>query len=84
MTTSMPIHEIKDHLSSVIAMLAETGEEVEITKHGRVVAVLAPPRKTGVVLGLGCRPDGRAPELDEFEWSPEELDEMFGGPVFPE
>lgn len=83
MTTSMPIHEIKDHLSSVIALLAETGEEVEITKHGRVVAVLVPPRPAGVVLGLGARPDGRAPEVDEFEWSPEEIEDLFGGPVYP-
>ena len=84
MSTSMPIHEIKDHLSSVIARLAETGEAIEITKHGRVVALLMPPRPTGVVLGLGSRPDGRSLELDELQWSPEELEQMFGGPVFPE
>ena len=83
MTVTMAIHEIKDHLSSVIARLAETGEAVEITKHGRVVAVLVAPRSTGVVLGLGTRPDGRAPSMDDLRWSVEELQEMFGGSSFP-
>ena len=44
MTVKLAIHEIKDHLSSVIATLADSGEEVEISKHGRVVARLVPPR----------------------------------------
>lgn len=83
MTVSMAIHEIKDHLSSVLAQLAQTGEEVEITKHGRVVALLVPPRPTGVILGLATRPDGRSPDLDQFHWSDEELQDMFGGSIFP-
>ena len=84
MSVTMAIHELKDHLSGVIARLAETGEEIEITKHGRVVAVLMPPRPTGVVLGLGSRVDGRAPSVDDLRWTTEELAEMTGGPVFPE
>ena len=79
----MAIHEIKDHLSSVIAQLTETGEEVEITKHGRVVAVLMPPRRTGVVLGLGARPDGQTPTVDDLRWIDDELHGMFGGSTFP-
>ena len=53
MTVKLAIHEVKDRLSSVLAELAETGEEVEITKHGRVVARLVPPNPTGVKLGIG-------------------------------
>ena len=79
----MAIHEIKDHLSSVIAQLIETGEEVQITKHGRVVAVLVPPRPAGVVLGLGARPDRRTPDVDDLRWSDDELRDMFGGSTFP-
>jgi prevent-host-death family protein len=83
MAVTMAIHEIKDHLSSVIARLAESGEEVRITKHGRVVAVLVAPPATGVMLGLGERPDGRVPDIEELQWTHAELTEMFGGPVFP-
>jgi prevent-host-death family protein len=82
MTVKMAIHEIKDHLSSVIAALAETGEEVEITKHGRVVARLMPPRQRGVVLGVGAIA-GRAAAIDDLRWSDEEIAEMVDGPVFP-
>ena len=78
----MAIHEIKDHLSSVIAQLIETGEEVQITRHGRVVAVLVPPPPAGVVLGLGARPDGRTPDVDDLRWSDDELRDMFGGSTF--
>ena len=83
MTVTMAIHEIKDHLSSVIAQLAETGEEVEITKHGRVVARLVPPRPSGVVLGLGARLDGRTPSMEDLRWDDEDLADMLGGSTFP-
>jgi len=83
MTVTMAIHEIKDHLSSVIAALAETGEEVEITKHGRVVARLVPPRSSGVILGLGAVPTGTEPSVDDLRWSDDEIEDMFEGPVLP-
>jgi prevent-host-death family protein len=83
MAVTMAIHEIKDHLSRVIARLAESGEDVHITKHGRVVAVLTAPPTDGVLLGLGERPDRAFPEIDQLRWSPEELADMFGGSVFP-
>ncbi len=83
MTARMPIHEVKDRLSSVIAQLTETGEEVEITKHGRVVAVLVPPRPAVVVLGLGASTRGHVPTIDELRWDDEALREMFGGSAFP-
>jgi prevent-host-death family protein len=83
MTVTMAIHEVKDHLSRVIAELAETGEEVEITKHGRVVARLVPPRPTGVVLGLGARPGAGVPSVEDLRWSDDEIAEMLDGPVTP-
>ena len=83
MTVSKAIHEIKDHLSSVIAELVETGEEVEITKHGRVVARLVPSRPPGVTLGLGARRNRAAPSVDDLRWSDEEIADMFDDPVFP-
>ena len=80
---TMAIHEIKDQLSRVIAQLAETGEDVEITKHGRVVARLVLPRSGAVVLGLGVRPEGGTPDVEDLQWSEEDLREMFGGSTFP-
>ena len=84
MTVTKAIHEIKDHLSSVIAELAETGEEVEITKHGKVIARLVPPRPSGVTLGLGARQGAGAPSVEELQWSDDEVAAMFDGPVLPE
>lgn len=84
MTVTKPIHEIKDHLASVIAELAETGEEVEITKHGKVVARLTPPHPSGVVLGLGARPNGYALSVEALRWSDGEVADMFDGPVLPQ
>jgi prevent-host-death family protein len=83
MTVTMAIHEIKDRLSSVLAQLTATGEEVEITKHGRVVAVLVPPRPTGVILGLGTRPGGQTPSVEALRWSDDELRDMFGESILP-
>jgi prevent-host-death family protein len=42
MTRSVGAYEAKTHLSALLAEV-EQGEEVEITKHGRVVARLVPP-----------------------------------------
>ena len=84
MAVPMPIHEVKDHLSRVIAELAASGEEVHITKHGRVVARLVLPTPPGVVLGLGVAHHGAVPDVHDLHWSDEELDAMFGGPAVPE
>ena len=84
MTVRKPIHDIKDHLSSVIAELAETGEEVEITRHGKVVARLMPPLPSGVILGLGARHGTTAPSVEDLQWSDEEIASMLNGPVFPQ
>ena len=84
MPIQMPIHEVKDHLSRVIAELAVSGDEVHITKHGRVVARLVPPTPPGVVLGLGIAHHGEVPDVDDLHWTDDELGAMFGGPAIPE
>lgn len=84
MPIRMPIHEVKDHLSRVIAELAASGEEVHITKHGHVVARLVPPAPAGVVLGLGGAHRGEVPDVGDLRWTDEDLDAMFGGPAVPE
>jgi prevent-host-death family protein len=84
MAVTKPIHEIKDHLSSIIAVMAETGEEVEITRHGKVVARLVPPRPNGVVLGLGIRTNVGAPSVEDLRWNDDEIARMIDGPAIPE
>jgi prevent-host-death family protein len=79
----MAINEVKDRLSAVLAQLAETREEVEITKNGRVVARLVPPEPTCVVLGVGATPGGSVPDIDDLRWTDDELQGMFGPDVFP-
>jgi len=43
-----------------------------------------PPRPTGVILGLGARPNGRTPSVEDLCWSDDEIADMFDGPVFPQ
>lgn len=83
METTRPIHEVKDQLSRVIAEIEATGEEIQITRHGRVVAVIGPPPPTGIVFGAGVRDGVSAPDLDDLRWSPDELDEVVEAPIEP-
>lgn len=83
MAIVMSLHEVKDQLSGVINRLIESGEAVEITKHGKVVAVLTAPPRSGVILGVAKRIDGRAPSIDDLSWTTEELSELSGGPILP-
>ena len=84
MATTKAIHELKNELSSVLAQVAATGEEVQITKHGRVIARLVAPEPTGVVFGAGADVEVIVPDLDDLHWTLEELAEMSGGAVWPE
>ena len=84
MARTKAIHELKNELSSVLADVAATGEEVQITKHGRVIARLLPPETTGVVFGVGADADIVVPDVDDLRWTPEELAGMSGGKVWPE
>ena len=75
------LHEAKAKLSELIK-LAEAGETVEITRHGKVVAYVSgagfPRRQPGWAKGT-VRYDEAS-----FEFTDEELDEMFDGPIFPD
>jgi len=82
-TITMAIHEVKDHLSGVIAKLIETGEEVAITKHGRIVARLVAPSPEGVVLGLGASARDNTPSVEDLRWDDGELADMLDGPALP-
>ena len=73
------LHEAKAKLSELVS-LAETGETVEITRHGKVVAQLTgagfEPRRPG-----GGK--GSVQYFGEWDFTDEEIDEMFYGPIEP-
>ena len=74
------LHEAKAKLSELVS-LAETGETVEITRHGKVVAQLTgagfEPRRPG-----GGK--GSFKIIGEWDFTDHEIDEMFHGPIEPE
>lgn len=73
------LHEAKARLSHLIT-LAEAGETVEITRHGKVVALLTgaelEPRRPGSGVGT-------VEYIGEFEFTEAEIDEMFYGEIEP-
>ena len=76
----MKLNEAKTHLSELIQR-AEVGEEIEITRHGKVVAKLVPassalPR----VAGLG---KGTVEYLGPLEFTDHELDDMLNNEIEP-
>jgi prevent-host-death family protein len=75
MTVKMSLHKAKARLSHVVA-LAEAGESVELTRHGKVVAIVtgaaSAPRKPGS--GVGTVVFNGA-----FDSSDSEIDDMFHG-----
>ncbi|MFV0407898.1 MAG: type II toxin-antitoxin system Phd/YefM family antitoxin [Propioniciclava sp.] len=84
MPKALPIHEVKNRLSSVIAEIAATGDVVEVTRHGTVVAILSAPPSSGVILGLGGgRGDVQIPSVDDLAFSHEELNAMAAAPIDP-
>lgn len=44
--TSLGIRELRDHLSRYVRRI-EAGERIAVTAHGRVVAELGPPMRSG-------------------------------------
>ncbi|MCL2453885.1 MAG: type II toxin-antitoxin system prevent-host-death family antitoxin [Micrococcales bacterium] len=61
-TQDVPIYEAKTSLSRLVVRV-ERGEEIGITRHGRLVARLVPPRprptrQVGMLDGQGRVPDG--------------------------
>lgn len=52
--TTIGARELKEHTGQALRQVRETGEEIEITYHGRVVARLVPPT---------------APQAAESDWA---------------
>lgn len=75
----LPIHQVKDHLSQIVATVAESRQEVLITKHGRVVARIVPAEPSRVILGVGTPAPGRVPDVEDLRWADDELDDMLDG-----
>lgn len=76
MTMSVGVHEAKTHLSRLLDRVA-AGEEVEITKRGRVVARLVDPARGSLNLGFDR---GRIWIADDFDAPlPEDLQSAFEG-----
>lgn len=63
--------EAKARLNALLAEVAETGEPVTITNHGKPVAILSPaiptPRRFGQLAGQIAIPDDFDAPLDEAE-----------------
>jgi prevent-host-death family protein len=80
MSVTMSVHDAKAHLSDILRR-AEQGEEIGITRHGHLVAMLVPPsQRFDRQPGLG---KGTVEYLDDFDFTPSELEEMFDGPIEP-
>jgi prevent-host-death family protein len=78
--TTVKLNEAKTHLSELVQR-AEVGEEIEITRHGKVVARLVPASSTlPRVAGLG---KGTVEYLGALEFTDDELDDMLNNDIEP-
>jgi prevent-host-death family protein len=75
MTQTFSVHEAKSRLSHLIS-LAEGGESVSITRHGKVVALLSGANSSPRVPGSGV---GTVEYLDDFEFTDLEISDLFDG-----
>mgnify|MGYP003526249482 FL=1 len=73
------LHEAKAKLSELVS-LAETGETIEITRHGKIVARLTGADFEPRPFGTG---KGTVTYLAPFELTEEEIDDFYG-PIEPE
>jgi prevent-host-death family protein len=78
--TTVSVHEAKARLSELLA-LAETGQVVEITRHGKPIARLVAASPLGREFGRGV---GTVTYAGDFELTDHEIDEMLDGPLEPE
>ena len=73
----LSVHEAKAHFSAVLKEVAE-GETIIVTKHDKPVAQITPvAEKRMPVLGAFAADLAHLP-ADAFEWSEEELYDLFG------
>lgn len=76
---TLSLHEAKARFSELVRR-AETGEQISLTRHGRVVAQLVPPPSPQREPGLGR---GTIEYRGEFEFTEEEIVEFYDGAIFP-
>ena len=79
MTVTFSLHEAKAKLSHLVT-LAEAGETVEITRHGKVVALLTGAELEPRRPGWGA---GTVEYVGDFEFTDAEIEEMFYGNIEP-
>jgi prevent-host-death family protein len=80
---SYNVHQAKTQLSRLLDLVLQ-GEAVVITRNGRPVAELVPPRKRPFPIGLGQNdPDVNPEALDSDEWwrpmTDEEVEDFIEG-----
>ena len=80
MAITFSVHEAKSQLSRLLA-LAESGEQVELTRHGKVVAMVTGASSITRCPGSGV---GTVHYGDEsFEFTQTEIDQMFHAEIEP-
>ena len=78
----LSVHEAKAHFSAVLNS-AESGETTIITKHGKPIAEIRPvAERKGPVFGAFADSGIKFDEAT-FEWTDEELTELFGDLLDP-
>ncbi|MEU9045887.1 MULTISPECIES: type II toxin-antitoxin system prevent-host-death family antitoxin [unclassified Kitasatospora] len=82
MTARVPIRQLQQHASELVDRVA-AGERIEITRNGRLIAVLAPPDPEQRVLEDLVRdgtidPENAATARGLADWSPPVLDVRLG------
>ncbi|MDP4667866.1 MAG: type II toxin-antitoxin system Phd/YefM family antitoxin [Gaiellales bacterium] len=83
MTDIVNVHEAKTHLSKLLARV-EAGEEIILARGGAPIAKIVPIPAQREWAGPGAWKGKYDIPDDAFEWSEEELREMFGSSIFPD
>lgn len=74
------VYDIKVDLSKYLKHI-EKGDEVVITKHGKAVAKLIPYTTPGIKFGLLAGQGHPPMEVEDFEWSEDEIAEWYRNPL---
>ena len=82
-TDIVNVHEAKTHLSKLLARV-EAGEEIILARGGAPIAKIVPIPVKREWAGPGAWKGKYDIPDDAFEWSEEELREMFGSSIFPD
>jgi prevent-host-death family protein len=77
---TVKLNEAKTHLSELVQR-AEVGEEIEITRHGKVVARLVPA--SSALVRIAGQGRGTVEYLEPLKFTDDELDDMLNGTIEP-